>query len=47
MWTVHLSTVYGFMVGFEFISAEDTGEVSGLAIDLGIIRVMILHDATE
>lgn len=47
MWTIHFSTVFGFMIGIEYINPEDTGGVSGVAIDIGIFRVMFLKDEEE
>lgn len=44
MWTIHLSFVFGFMVGFEIMDPNETEGISGLCIDLGIFRVMILKE---
>lgn len=47
MWTIHFSTIFGIMIGIEFIHPEDTGGISGVCLDLGIFRVMFLKDEEE
>lgn len=47
MWTLSFGFVFGFMVGFEIMNPNETEGISGLCIDLGILRVMILKDNEE
>ena len=41
MWEVAVDFITGFMVGFEFLSAEETGGVSMFILDLGILRIAV------
>ena len=42
MWTVNFSFVFGIMVGIELFDPKDG--ITGVAIDLGILRIVILKD---
>ena len=47
MWTIHFSLICGCMVGFELINPAESEGIAGIAIDLGIVRIMLLKDTDE
>lgn len=47
MWSVNISFVFGFMVGFEFFDPQETEGITGCCFDLGILRILVLKDTEE
>lgn len=47
MWTIHCSLICGVMVGFELIDPAEAEGIAGIAIDLGIVRIMLLKDTEQ
>lgn len=41
MWEIDIGFITGFMVGFEFLSAEETGEMPMFILALGILRIAV------
>lgn len=44
MWTIELNFITGFMVGFEFLTKEQTDGTAAFILDLGILRIGLYHE---
>ena len=44
MFSIELNFITGFMLGFEFLTKEQTDGVAAFIIDLGIVRIGFYHE---
>lgn len=44
MWLIEFSFIIGFMLGFKFITKEQSGGTAAFIIDIGIIRFGLYHE---
>jgi hypothetical protein len=41
---IDINFIFGFMIGFEFIPRQDKHDVASFVLDLGIVRIVVMHE---